>query len=42
LVNAAGAVNAAFAALYQQQKAENARIAKEFADANEIEMKEAA
>ena len=42
LVNSIGAVNAAFAALYQQQKAEEERIAKELAEAQKAEMKEAA
>jgi len=42
LVNTVGAVNAAFAALYQQQKAEEERIAKELAEAQKAEMKEAA
>ena len=42
LVNAAGAVNAAFASLYQQQKAEGDRLAKELSEANKAELKEAA
>lgn len=42
VVTSAGAVNAAFAALYQQQKAEEERLAKELAEARKAELKEAA